>query len=654
MIEAIKEIGNITLKHNPSLLENIVLGVDREIKKEQHTVILNYNIFDKKIEVDFEEISKDTKLRYLWVGNAPSNSDKIYFTTSTLRYLLSQTILKLMEKSSGNGRLKDLLQLTLKEMFYDTKLSKSDRYIIDVEKCGLCEKGEISKWITEAKKKNSKESAIFKNILKEVESRVSEFIKEETSPANLTRKDIGLYTLKINGRLMVKDEEYRELIIKEKIGSSFGKKKAICSLCNGYQAITGDLTKFKLKYYITDKMGFSSNLSGDFTKSFTLCEQCYKNLLVGEVFVRNKLTSYVGGLNLYIIPKFIFPLDIPSGKLSEWAEYINFTFNSYKSMESLKEFENKLEIYKDYVDKENNYILNLLFFRKSQSEFKVLKLIKDVPPTRFKLLIETGNAIKNDIIEDKKILEQSNQWAIGLENISHLIPLRKRQNEVEYKKVLSLYDAIFSKKPVSYDFLIRQFVELAQVYRFKNFGSYNIKKPKNSDVELVYAILKANLFILYLQKLGLLKGGACMDYESLQLNDKLKGFIKEMNYDESKTALFLLGYLIGEVGKAQYDKVKKEKGGEGTRNIGGAYKTILNKITYQGMNKGKIIRLSNDVFEKLREYKKLQYNERMFAECKRLLGRHIESLPSDQENVFYVLSGYAYITHQAISEKREG
>ena len=143
-------------------------------------------------------------------------------------------------------------------------------------------------------------------------------------------------------------------------------------------------------------------------------------------------------------------------------------------------------------------------------------------------------------------------------------------------------------------------------------------------------------------------GGEDMDYDNLQLDVGIKNFLKEMGYNEAKIAMFLLGYLIGEIGNAQYSPESPSK-------------PILGKITFQGMNRNKIIRLLNEVFEKLTQYKSrgkplLTYNEGIFAECKRLLDKNINKPLSDQENVFYVLSGYAYATHQAIknaSQKKE-
>jgi len=216
-----------------------------------------------------------------------------------------------------------------------------------------------------------------------------------------------------------------------------------------------------------------------------------------------------------------------------------------------------------------------------------------------------------------------------------------------------LYDVIFSGKPVAYSFLIGQFIELARVYKFEKFANYNIGKSQNSGIGLVYAILKANLFLLYLQRLNLLKGGECMNYATLELDTEIKNFLKEMKYDEPKVAMFLLGYLIGEIGNAQY------------RLSESRIKPILNKINFEGMNPDKLIRLTNEVFEKLNQYKVffkkeksrvplLIFNQGIFNEYKRLIDKEIANWQlSNHENVFYVLSGYAYATYKALPKAEQ-
>jgi len=674
MIEAIKEIGKKILENKSGqLLDNLIReDLPTEIKdKKQHLMIINYKIFDKAIDIDFEEIKDDTAQRYLWIGDAVGNAPQIYFTTKNLKYLLSQTIVNMIEKTPRKKELYNLLCLVRDEMFMDLGfLLRRNRYLLNWEKVKIFDKkidiftspdGGLKKEYEEYKKllnglqekQNVKRleveearemgGEIVKNLLQAIEFKILDYIKSEKQ---LPKKDIRLYTLKINDQLMADNTGYQKIIVKEKIDSLFEEnKKNFCSSCGANKPITDrpEFAKAKsaLGYYMTDKVGFSSGLSGQFSKNFILCKDCYKELLVGETFVRNSFGSKIGGLNLYIIPKFLFSVAITPDKLSKWAEYIQSSFNSAKSITGFGQFTNRLEEYREFESSKNNFILNLLFYESGQRNIKILKLIKDVPPTRLETLRKTTNAIKD--ISDR-LLGESNLWAIDLQSIYYLTPLKKTKKEkgfsIEYRKILDLYDAMFSEKSIFYVFLIKQFIELAQIYRFEKFSAYNIGKTQNPDIGLVHAVLKANLLLLYLKKLNLLEGGVNMNYAGLQFDDKMKDFLKEMGYDEAKSALFLLGYLIGEVGNVQYKK--------------GSSKPILGKITFQGMNSGKLVRLVNEIFEKLVEYKKLPFNEVIFSEGKRLLDRCINSWPlSDQENVFYVLSGYAYATHQAIKDSSQ-
>ena len=117
-----------------------------------------------------------------------------------------------------------------------------------------------------------------------------------------------------------------------------------------------------------------------------------------------------------------------------------------------------------------------------------------------------------------------------------------------------------------------------------------------------------------------------MNTDKLTLSDDLKEYIEEVKYSEQETAMFLLGYMIAEVASAQY----KEKLSR---------KPILDKIAYQGMNKNRIIMLTAEIFEKLKQYKVLKYNEGIFAQYKMLLDQNIDDWKlSDIMNVFYILS----------------
>ena len=76
-----------------------------------------------------------------------------------------------------------------------------------------------------------------------------------------------------------------------------------------------------------------------------------------------------------------------------------------------------------------------------------------------------------------------------------------------------------------------------------------------------------------------------------------------MGYNEQQTSLFLLGVLIGVPLEVKQSKRQREKEQEGT------YKPILNKVNFNGMDKYRIMKLSDIRFPELRREKIQQYYE---------------------------------------------
>lgn len=124
---------------------------------------------------------------------------------------------------------------------------------------------------------------------------------------------------------------------------------------------------------------------------------------------------------------------------------------------------------------------------------------------------------------------------------------------------------------------------------------------------------------------------------TLEINsDEIKDYIKEMGYGEDKTALFLLGNLVGRIGTLQYNDRKS--------------KPILNRINYGGMDIRKVTRLYNEVYQAI-QYEKMYYTEveLIYSESTRLFGKYKEAWQlSREETLYYILSGYSFSTKQAI------
>lgn len=641
MLEAIRQLGVIAMASGQDFLEALSLQIpETRGGKEQILMIVKIDTQHNAIEFQPAKIDNAAIQRYAWVGNADgSASPQWYATTNNLNFLVGQSIPNLIKKLPEHTWLRDKLEYIVANMYYDIGPQNGSRnryrYAWDLEKMGISKV--VGTTTVEIYHQIMDKDGDIKKIPDRVASAVLDFIKKQNI---VDRNDIALWTIEIDGKAVAEDKAYRSAVEHEKIDVIYeNASDGVCSACNSNVKITDNTTKLTFKYYNTDKIGFSSNIEGNFNRNFVLCKDCYAAILEGEAYIKNHFNTMLGGLNLYIIPGFLYEPSLAPNQLDRWAKYINDSFSSAKNAASIEEFEKRIkDDYLEYEDYKNNYILNLMFYQRNQAELKVLKLIKDVPPSRLTLLSRTSTKV-GEIGDD--LFGPSPMWRIDLSKIYYLIPIDISRNSIEYRKMLDLYDDIFSDKPVSYASLISSFVELARIYRLEQFVNVNIRMPQDNDMAMVYAIAQANLFIEYLRQLKLLERDVPMDYDKLILRDDIKNYIKEMGYDEPKTALFLLGYLIGQVA-------------DGQKQSGMDNKPVLDKINYQGMTSIRVWRLSNEIFEKLKQYKRLGYNEGIFAQHKMLMEKNMDNWPlSDQDNVFYMLSGYAYNTLAAIKASKE-
>jgi CRISPR-associated protein Csh1 len=247
------------------------------------------------------------------------------------------------------------------------------------------------------------------------------------------------------------------------------------------------------------------------------------------------------------------------------------------------------------------------------------------------------------------------EWDLGLGRLFYLLPLRQRDRQVETKPYLELLDALLVGRPLSVQALIPQLLETAAIHRFERYEAHAHDRPNDPERALVLHLLQAQLFLRYLKELGQLHGldedeggerramtmtetmaGQAAEIERELVDEGLRAWMDGVGLTGVRRGLFLLGVLIGKIGST---KEQRESG-----------KPILNKVNFQGMDRLKVLRLANEVYEKLRQYKIADYNEGLYAAMKAHLDRGIstDELGTPAENAYWVLAGYAYETQRAI------
>jgi CRISPR-associated protein Csh1 len=267
-----------------------------------------------------------------------------------------------------------------------------------------------------------------------------------------------------------------------------------------------------------------------------------------------------------------------------------------------------------------------------------------VPPSRLDFIRSKVEEIGNFVDEN---YGGNRNFKIDLNQIGRCIPIKKgvKGSYSGFSKYLDIIDALFSNRIVDYNFLINQFTEVIRIIKYEREG-YNIW----TNGDFTDKILQLNFLMLFFHEQKIL-GGLNMGNRSnenmgvVEVGMLPKEILDYWNdvvlyKDEQKRVLFLLGYLVGEIGNAQSGAGHKKK-------------PILDKINFQGMGLEKLIRLSDDVLEKLRQNKGsdgktlLEHNENIYSVLKLRMDNNIEKWNlSNQENVFYTLSGYAFSNYQ--------
>lgn len=639
LIKNIYQLGSYYLNEHPSILEGLTVPVNLTKDIEQYLLIINLNTTEKVLEIVPYQMSSNTYLTYRYIGSADgAASPQWYGTVRNVAYLLSQTIPNLIERWNREDPFyKDLKEA--KAIFFEdlgVKKASDKRYqfIFNPKFFGA-----------ERTVENNK------NALKEVVKLFENYLKKDLQ---VNPKDVLLYSLSINDQLIVFLPEYERLVLQEKF-SVFSEQKGICAITNKKDYVTGETTKLKFSYYINDKISFASHLEKkNYVKNLAIGKEAYKKILVGESFIIRNFSTRFNSLPCLIIPAFLFDFsgqeDIPFDDFS--THIMNMVF----TVQTLKEFEKLERDVKDYIEHsglENHITLDFLFYTKIQAAMKVNKFLRNVPLNHLQDL-------KNKMFEMRNFGTKyfgNGNWNMGLNSLYFLIPMKEQKNEsVEKRKILLLYESLLSNKVLSYDWLIQQFLILGKIHMYKQYETYQIGESKefSNDMQLVSDMLRSQLLLKMLMDLHLVRKGGNGTVEYQLKDESMINYMQEMAFNESQSSLFLLGVLIAKVGAAQAKKQREaEKESSGSGKTGTSNKPVLNKINFQGMNRTRLQMLSVDVFEKLRQTRQLSpANELIFAEHKRLFDKaNVNWRLSDRECVYYLLSGYAFGTKMILSGK---
>ncbi|WP_427338321.1 TIGR02556 family CRISPR-associated protein [Caloranaerobacter sp. DY30410] len=636
MQEGILQIGKAVYNNKDFLANIIKRDIDIKDKKgnSKHIIQIDFNTKEEKIDIKlYGEARKSSAEELLWIGTADGPSKPQWYTTGNKSfYLISQTIPNLIRMKIKN--LSEELEPLLEIFFFDAgeqeKKNERYRYVIDLSKVSM--KLKSNREIFEEIFKNEKSD--IKKFIKAVDKEVNEYIKEKF---DIKSSEVALYFLSINGKPISDNLNYKKRIVEEKLKAYAKGESGTCSICGSRDGLSSDTSRLKLKFYTTTNLNFPSNFSKtNYSKNMLLCKNCMLYLMTGEQFIMDNLSTNLGSFQVYLIPHFLYNSNMDINDMKFIASKLIDTFNMSKNIESIVNFESEISDTFELNGEDNYYLINILFYNapKGSQAFKVQKLIKDVPPSRFKVLIDNSFNVRQLF---KNLISEKLTVPFGLESVYYLIPVRKKRDKkgkektVEYRKQLNIYNAIFKQIEINKNMLINSQVNMLKIHYFNNHKNYFIKPASIHEV-----MIQSNMFLKFLESIGCLKEGRGMEVQKLDIESDVKKYIEEMRYSEEETAMFLLGYLVGKIGNKQYN----ERSGK---------KPILNKLNFNGMDLSKVKRLSSEIVDKLRQNKILKYNEKIYFAHKKLFDKHIKNWSLNKhDNLYYILSGYSYSTTKAI------
>ncbi len=377
-------------------------------------------------------------------------------------------------------------------------------------------------------------------------------------------------------------------------------------------------------FYTADK---ESYVAGGFNqklmwKNYPVCPNCAKTLERGKEYINKNLLFKFCTFDYYIIPELIVQKDeLLTQVLKRMKRYQNFSLQEQPAslIENTEE-----KILKELSLESNNVNFNFLFFKESNSAFKILLFLQEIAPTRLKFLIESKDIVdKRDygynIFEEIKTKKDfSIKFDFSFKFIREFFPNNKSDGNFD-KYFLSILNNIFIGKKIPFEFLLKRFME-------------KIRNEFLNKDSIEQIALKSYKIVLYLDEIKILERRIGMksndgDFENF--------FEKHSIFDDNlKKALFLEGVLVKKLLNIQYQKKNSTP--------------FMSRLNSLKIDEKIAKRLLPEIINKLEEYDSNYYIDIETAIGKYMLNADFHKYSIDELSYYftlgYVLEKYFYGT----------
>lgn len=440
-------------------------------------------------------------------------------------------------------------------------------------------------------------------------------------------------SLQLNGKKLNEYQELEKVLLNNE-SSKYNFRKAfnkdeqcsiasdkICYVCKQEkEQINGFTNTFN--FYTVDKPGF---MTGGFNRKYAwrnypVCSECGTILELGKRYLEDNLSDYFAGFTYFLVPKFIFNIDIENN----FKQYNRIMDKLKKNKEITLSKSNERGLIKREpgilraaANLENNVSFNIMFYRSHNSEFKILENIEDVYPSRLSYLLQ----IKKQLEDINKYPEfNSIQINKGKKN-TEVIEFSFNFSILKYfftnydNHFLEIVHDIFAGKKIDYKFIIKRLIN-------------TIIKKENEDGNSKLITINSWLVLNYLNEAKLLNNINDTEVKSLinSSDNKYIGFIdthKEILNTDAKIGIFLEGILTKLLLNIQYANSKS--------------KPFYNRLNGLKLNEKLVKRILTEVINKLNEYDKNYYAELETLISEYFINANFNAISDDEMSYYFVL-----------------
>lgn len=246
----------------------------------------------------------------------------------------------------------------------------------------------------------------------------------------------------------------------QKYNTTSVEKDKTCSVCRKKKdEVYGFASTFN--FYTVDKPGM---VSGGFDqslawKNYPVCLDCALALERGKRYLNDFGHFQFYGYDYYVIPKPLLNENTLVYEIlkdfHEDADKIKLT-DKYQSLMS----DAREEILSTLAEKENSFLCNILIYQENNNEFKILRYIEDIFPSRLKQLFDAKNVIDSKpVFQDFQVTAFKDQKRIGERQYKFTFETLRYffgRNADAY--FFDIVGRIFSGKEVSCPFILSEIV----------------------------------------------------------------------------------------------------------------------------------------------------------------------------------------------------